>query len=137
MRRKAAESTIVPCAAGVLSFDLSADAESGKLLSEVGIGHLSLEQGHGAKDTAADWAGAGGHAASRAQITMCGLFSLDFYRPYFDVDTVEVKKRLLQAAWPKRTGPPFLSDADGAGAMPDLYGPVWVSRHVLPLICQP
>lgn len=58
---------------------------------------------------------------------MCGLFSIDFYRPYFNVDTSQVKTRLLQATWPKQTGTPFLSDEEGSSALPDLYGPLWVS----------
>lgn len=60
-------------------------------------------------------------------MAMCGLLSLDFYRPYFDVDTSQVKTRLFQATWPKAQGPPFLDDADAAPSMPDMYGPVWVS----------
>ncbi|CAM9200754.1 unnamed protein product, partial [Laminaria digitata] len=62
-------------------------------------------------------------------MNMCGLLSLQFYQPYFDVDTSEVKARLLQAAMPMRKTQPFLrtgDDTEGDGSQPDLYGPVWV-----------
>ncbi|CAM9714182.1 unnamed protein product [Ascophyllum nodosum] len=73
---------------------------------------------------------------------MCGLLSVEFYRPYFNVNTSEVKSHLVQAAWPLSRTPPFLdsSNADGnhgqeAGSdgrrYPDLYGPVWVSATLV------
>lgn len=61
-------------------------------------------------------------------VSMCGLLSIKFYQPYFDVDTSEVKTRLLRAAWPLRKAtPPFL--AQGGSSQVDLYGPVWVRKH--------
>ena len=60
---------------------------------------------------------------------MCGLVSVQFYQPYFDVDTSEVKARLLQAAWPlRKTTSTFLGDGEGSHQA-DLYGPVWVSNN--------
>lgn len=81
-------------------------------------------------------AGKSGHTHVQAQnISMCGLLSLEFYRPYFDVDTNQVKARLLQALWPIRMNSLFLYHADvegsgGGGSAPDLYGPVWVSAQL-------
>lgn len=62
---------------------------------------------------------------------MCGLLSLQFYKPYFDVDTSEVKARLVQAAWPlRKTSPPFLGgESESGSSKVDLYGPVWVSKN--------
>lgn len=78
-------------------------------------------------------------------MSMCGLLSIEFYKPYFDVDTSQVKRRLLQSAWPMRKVEPFLPLEEGAGedpggedaggsgrygGAPDLYGPVWVSKRM-------
>lgn len=79
---------------------------------------------------------AGADAAKKAgrgspppqMMSMCGLLSLQFYQPYFDVDTSEVKTRLLQAAWPlRRTASTFLGESESS-KQTDLYGPVWVSK---------
>lgn len=69
-------------------------------------------------------------------MNMCGLLSLQFYQPYFDVNTSQVKARLLQAAVPMRKAEPFLRTGDdveggGDGGQPDLYGPVWVSATLI------
>ncbi|CAM9505086.1 unnamed protein product [Sphacelaria rigidula] len=76
-------------------------------------------------------AGAGGPGTWPSQVSMCGLFSIEFYRPYFDVDTCQVKRRLLQAVWPRQSGTPFLSDEEDPSGLPDLYGPVWVSATLV------
>lgn len=79
-------------------------------------------------------AGAGAAKAGRGsptpqRMSMCGLLSLQFYQPYFDVDTSEVKTRLLQAAWPlRKTSSTFLGDGESSQHA-DLYGPVWVSNR--------
>lgn len=87
--------------------------EGGKLLSDVAIGTGTT--------------GGSDKKVAPQPVVMCGFLSLDFYRPYFDVDTSQVKTRLSQAVWPKAQGPPFLEDSDAAPVMPDMYGPVWVS----------
>lgn len=75
-------------------------------------------------------AGAGGPKAGRGsqpqRMSMCGLLSLQFYQPYFDVDTSEVKSRLFLAACPlRKTSSTFLGEGDSS-QQADLYGPVWV-----------
>lgn len=75
-------------------------------------------------------AGAGATKAGRGSppphMSMCGLLSIQFYQPYFDVNTDEVKARLLQAAWPlRKRSSTFLSEG-GSSQQADLYGPVWV-----------
>lgn len=65
---------------------------------------------------------------------MCGLLSLQFYQPYFDVDTSDVKTRLLHAAWPlRKRNSTFLGEGESS-QQADLYGPVWVSKktHLQP-----
>lgn len=101
----------------------AADSASAKLLSDVGIGGVAL----GRKGSTATKSSQG--TGSAQNISMCGLLSLEFYRPYFDVDTDQVKARLLQATLPMRQATPFLdqTDAEQPGGAPDLYGPVWVS----------
>lgn len=109
----------------------AADSASAKLLSDVGIGAVGLRP----KGRAPQKSSQGGGSAQN--ISVCGLLSLEFYRPYFDVDTDEVKARLLQATLPMRQATPFLDQADeegrGGSTAPDLYGPVWVSN----LRCRP
>lgn len=59
---------------------------------------------------------------------MCGLLSLQFYQPYFDVNTSDVKMRVLQAAWPlRKRSTSFLGEGESS-QQADLYGPVWVSK---------
>lgn len=60
---------------------------------------------------------------------MCGLLSIEFYQPYFNVDTSEVTARLLQAAWPlqRNRSSTFLGEGESSQRA-DLYGPVWVSE---------
>lgn len=110
------------------------DSETGKLLSDVGIGGAApgRDRGGAAQIGGPVATDKNYNAQPRGQnISMCGLLSLEFYRPYFDVDTSQVKSRLLQAAWPLRKTLPFLGGADTEGngrgiAAPDLYSPVWV-----------
>ncbi|CAM9767985.1 unnamed protein product [Ectocarpus sp. 6 AP-2014] len=66
------------------------------------------------------------------KISMCGLLSLQYYQPYFDVDTSEVKTKLLQAIWPMRKTASFLGEADSSKV--DLYGPVWVPATLIFLL---
>lgn len=66
------------------------------------------------------------------RINVCGLLSLQYYQPFFDVDTSQVKTRLFQAAWPiRKSSSSFLGEGDTAAPTVDLYGPVWVSAEQL------
>ena len=61
-------------------------------------------------------------------IPFCGCLSIQYYRPYFDVDTVDVKDRLLNSiffCYRERNFMTLMSEK------PDLYGPFWVWRLVL------
>eukprot|EP00904_Undaria_pinnatifida_P001307 jgi/Undpi1/11177/HiC_scaffold_30.g13475.m1 len=118
-----------------------ADSETGKLLAFTGIGG-GEEPAAASGGRRGGGAGSGGGAHSQRnqppgqKMNMCGLLSLQFYQPYFDVDTSQVKARLLQAAQPMRHTEPFLRTGDaeegeGGGGEPDLYGPVWVSATLI------
>lgn len=53
--------------------------------------------------------------------TPSSIFSITYYRKYFDVDTLDVGKRLLMAMNPLNNT--FLHEITS----PDLYGPIWLS----------
>lgn len=119
-----------------------ADSETGKLLAFSGIG-IGEQPSAGSRGIGGGGGGAGAASSGRQnqrnqppgqKMNMCGLLSLQFYQPYFDVDTSQVKARLLQAAVPMRKAEPFLRTGDdveggGDGGQPDLYGPVWVRER--------
>lgn len=102
----------------------------------VAIDHTSSEDSQSGQNLLGKNGGGGKAEGGRGsppppgpKISMCGLLSLQYYQPYFDVDTSEVKTKLLQAIWPMRKTASFLGEGDSSKV--DLYGPVWVSgrRH--------
>ena len=58
-------------------------------------------------------------------IPFCGCLSIQYYRPYFDIDTIEVFDRMLNSVSYCRRDQTFLSLI---GDRPDAYGPFWVSN---------
>lgn len=58
---------------------------------------------------------------SRKEESRGSIFSVAFYRPYFDVDTADILLRVRKALLPTRAV--FLEGDDGR---PDLYGPFWL-----------
>ena len=54
-------------------------------------------------------------------IPFCGCLSVQYYAPYFDVDTVDIKDRLLSSF---KVDPTFFSMVDDK---PDGYGPFWIA----------
>ncbi|ORX87098.1 Yip1-domain-containing protein [Basidiobolus meristosporus CBS 931.73] len=54
------------------------------------------------------------------------VWSVDFYAPYFNIDTIQVAKRMLESVIPFKTN--FISDIDDS---PDLYGPFWIPTTVI------
>ena len=55
-------------------------------------------------------------------IPLCGILSVKFYKPYFDVDTQDVTARLFHALTMFKDGSFMALIAD----RPDAYGPFWV-----------
>eukprot|EP00949_MAST-11_sp_MAST-11-sp1_P000211 g211.t1 len=84
--------------------------------------------GQGARGSGGVGAGAGAVPAASAPGGLCGCMSVTYYRPYFDVDTVDVKERLkmsVSAIVGKRT---FL---DTVESKPDLFGPFWICATLI------
>jgi len=52
----------------------------------------------------------------------CSCISLDIIRPFFDINTAQVKTRLINAVVPLKF-PAFYKEY---AEKPDLYGPTWV-----------
>ena len=55
-------------------------------------------------------------------IPLCGILSIKFYRPYFDVDTKDIVSRLYSAVVSYKDNSFMSLIAD----KPDAYGPFWV-----------
>jgi hypothetical protein len=60
----------------------------------------------------------------RAIIPFCGCLSVQFYQPYFDVDTNDIKDRLLASLMYCKSEQTFYTMIDDR---PDAYGPFWLS----------
>jgi hypothetical protein len=65
---------------------------------------------------------------SSARGGLCSCFTLAFYKPYFDVDTVDVQQRLTRALVPFKKNPSF---AELIASSPDAYGPFWLSTTLV------
>lgn len=59
---------------------------------------------------------------------MCACLSLAYFRPYFDVDTVDVRQRVLYGMMPIGRASSFRDTLSGN---PDLYGPFWLSASLV------
>jgi hypothetical protein len=57
-------------------------------------------------------------------IPCCGCLSVQFYQPYFDINSEDVKKRLMHSMFYCKREELFLATV---GDKPDAYGPIWVS----------
>lgn len=57
-------------------------------------------------------------------IPFCGCLSVRFYQPYFDVDTVDIYTRLMNAFFYCKRETNFVTLVE---EKPDAYGPFWVS----------
>lgn len=64
----------------------------------------------------------------KVDIPLCGCMSVQYYQPYFDVDTEDIKNRLLAALFYCRSEQSFYSLIDDR---PDAYGPFWISTSIV------
>mmetsp|Transcript_8286 Transcript_8286/g.34127 ORF Transcript_8286/g.34127 Transcript_8286/m.34127 type:complete len:242 (+) Transcript_8286:157-882(+) len=62
---------------------------------------------------------------------MCACLSVEYYRPYFDVNTDDVVKRLKYALMFCGAGSPFL---EVVREKPDAYGPWWIATTLVFLL---
>eukprot|EP00736_Rhodelphis_marinus_P005436 Rmarinus@m.17831 len=58
------------------------------------------------------------------------FWDVAYYRPYFNVNTDDVKNRCIRALWPLQPMFPKNQTA-GYEAPPDLYGPFWIAATLL------
>jgi len=59
----------------------------------------------------------------------CSVLSVDYYRPFFDIDTNDVRVRLLRVMMPWKSD--FFAIVDGK---PDFYGPFWICATLIFMI---
>lgn len=60
---------------------------------------------------------------SGREIPLCGCLSVQFYKPYFDVDTAEVLSRISHSLIYCGRSENFLALTNDK---PDAYGPIWI-----------
>ena len=58
---------------------------------------------------------------------LCSCLTIEYYKPWFDVDTVDVTSR-IKATVLFNAPPPFL---ELIGGKPDLYGPFWTTTTLI------
>eukprot|EP01017_Pseudomicrothorax_dubius_P026179 TRINITY_DN2900_c0_g1_i12.p1 TRINITY_DN2900_c0_g1~~TRINITY_DN2900_c0_g1_i12.p1 ORF type:complete len:203 (+),score=43.08 TRINITY_DN2900_c0_g1_i12:166-774(+) len=63
---------------------------------------------------------------NKSIIPVCGLFTLDYYKPFFNVTTSDVQERIKQAFIPNR--PHFFPTIQ---SNPDVYGPFWIYTSLI------
>ena len=61
-------------------------------------------------------------------IPLCGCFSVRFYQPYFDIDTVDVISRISNAMFYCKREENFMSRVRDK---PDAYGPFWIATTLV------
>ena len=86
----------------------------------------TLSSATGAATSAGALGPAPGQDESRTA-RLCAFLSVDYYRPYFDVDTATVVGRIKSAATPGNQD--VFASTQEAG--PDLYGPFWVASALI------
>ena len=85
-----------------------------------------LDANHGAKSGSPTEKG--DNDSGIPEIPMCGCLSVQFYRPYFDVDTADIITRVGHAMFYCRREENFLNHLKDK---PDAYGPVWISTTLV------
>lgn len=78
-----------------------------------------LEEGTGGKQ--------GDEKPTERPTGLCGCLTVQYYRPYFDVDTEDVKERLIRSL----QGYKFHDFLSFTGMKPDLYGPFWLCTTLI------
>lgn len=56
--------------------------------------------------------------------TQHSIFSIEYYKQFFNVDSTIVSERILSAIIPRRAPVNYLKQ--DIGSNPDLYGPFWI-----------
>eukprot|EP00897_Mesotaenium_endlicherianum_P000766 jgi/Mesen1/10690/ME000009S10480 len=71
--------------------------------------------------------GPGHHQGSEPPSSRWGFLSVGFYRPYFDVDTVDVLDRIRDSLLPY----PRSAFLEKTSLNPDMYGPFWICTTLI------
>ena len=64
---------------------------------------------------------------SSSGMTFCGFLSVQYYQPYFDMDTEDITNRITASTLYCGRQEQFFSAIEDK---PDLYGPFWVSMKL-------
>ena len=108
-------------------FYTDADTPSSSLLHATSGPLQPTAGGASAPTAASSTAPAAGEETSRTS-RLCAFLSIEYYRPYFDVDTAIVLGRIKAGASPWKSEDLFASTQD---AQPDLYGPFWIATTLI------
>ncbi|GBG68828.1 hypothetical protein CBR_g3522 [Chara braunii] len=97
----------------------------------IGVGHplgaSPLPAANANASVGPSGAGDGGEASSSSSGSgWRSIFNISTYKPYFDVDTVDVLERIQETLIPNRST--FL---EKTGARPDIYGPFWICTTLI------
>lgn len=60
------------------------------------------------------------------EVPLCGFLTVQYYQPFFDVDTVDISNRILASTFFCRREQNFVTMI---GDKPDAYGPIWVRNQ--------
>jgi hypothetical protein len=69
--------------------------------------------------------------SSIPEIPLCGFLTVQYYQPFFDVDTVDISNRILASTFFCRREQNFVTMV---GDKPDAYGPIWIATTLVFLI---
>jgi len=62
------------------------------------------------------------------EIPLCGFLSVQYYQPFFDVDTTDISARIMHSLLYCRRDQNFLATI---GDKPDAYGPFWIATTLV------
>ena len=99
----------------------SAPMDSGKVGSAIGSSMLAQQKTVPPPDLEP------GLEAQRPLASGGGFWTIKYYQPLFDVDTVQVLNRIKGSLLPRPKGAFF----ELVAANPDLYGPFWISTTLI------
>lgn len=66
--------------------------------------------------------------SSIPEVPLCGFLTVQYYQPFFDIDTVDISNRILASTFFCRREQNFVTMI---GDKPDAYGPIWVRSRII------
>jgi len=116
------EPALNPQSLSFQDFSVSARGDAGTSAAPVGGGAIGSNMSSMSTGSAFDSEPARGPVAGAS-----GFWSIKYYQPLFDVDTLQVLNRIKGALLPRPKGAFFELVAPN----PDLYGPFWISTTLI------